>query len=74
MAHLKHEHEELKSMFWLLKNERKTKSEEAFRKIPKIETILAKLSPEKSFPDVDSQNVVKRPARLLPYRVLIKYG
>ncbi len=61
-------------MFWLLKNERKTKSEEAFREIPKFESSLATISTEKSFPDVDSQNVVKRPARLLPYRVLIKYG
>lgn len=45
MAHLKHEHEELKGMFWVLKNERKIKSEEFFQEISKSENILETISP-----------------------------
>ena len=73
MAHLKHEHQELKAMFWVLKNERKIKSDQVFREIPEMENTKESISSDKSSSDFDSQNVVKRPARLLPYRVLIKY-
>ncbi len=73
MAHLKHEHEELKAMFWVLKNERKIKSDEVFHEIPILENTIKTILPDKSSSDFASQNVVKRPARLLPYRVLIKY-
>jgi len=73
MAHLKHDHEELKAMFWVLKNERKIKSEELIQEISKSENTLETISPNKISSNFDSQNVVKRPARLLPYRVLMKY-
>ncbi len=73
MAHLKHDHEELKAMFWVLKNERKIKSEELIQEISKSENTLETISRNKISSNFDSQNVAKRPARLLPYRVLMKY-
>ena len=71
---MKNEHEELKAMFWVLKNQGKTKSEDLFHTIPKIETPLGATSPDKMSSNSNNQNLVKRPARLLPYRVLMKYG
>jgi len=63
---IKHEHEELKAMVLVLKNDRKTESD-------KIEASLTTISPDENLSNFDNRNPAKRPARLLPYRVLLKY-